>query len=109
VPSLTVAEGYISIVRICARTSILNLKRWKVIRSTITTVAVFGLAVFAIDAGAEPTSTAIVALLVAAALNGVDLMELASIWREVETERAQIEASGEQSSTETRESGAEDE
>jgi len=66
----------------------MNLKRWKLLKAGISTVAVLLFSGFAIVEGAEPTTTVLVALLVVAALNGIDVAELLSVWAEVRTEQA---------------------
>lgn len=67
----------------------MNLKRWKLLKAGISTVAVLVFSAFAILEGADPTTTGLVALLVVAALNGIDLAELLSVWAEVRVARAQ--------------------
>jgi len=61
-----------------------NLTKWKLIRAVIVTVAVMGFSVFAISEGAEPTTTALLALLLVGLLNGIDLAELVSVWAEIQ-------------------------
>jgi len=65
--------------------STMNLKQWKLLKAAISTVAVLLFSAFAIVEGAEPTTTGLVALLVVAALNGIDIAELLSVWAEVRT------------------------
>jgi hypothetical protein len=74
------------------RVSTMNLKRWKLLKAAISTVAVLLFAAFAIVEGAEPTTTGLVALLVVAALNGIDIAELLSVWAEVRTAQATDDA-----------------
>jgi predicted anti-sigma-YlaC factor YlaD len=69
------------------RVSDMNLKRWKLLKAGISTVAVLVFSGFAISEGADPTSTGLVALLVVAALNGIDVAELLSVWAEVRASR----------------------
>jgi hypothetical protein len=74
------------------KVSTMNLKRWKLLKAAISTVAVLLFAAFAIVEGAEPTTTGLVALLVVAALNGIDIAELLSVWAEVRTAQATDDA-----------------
>jgi hypothetical protein len=60
-----------------------NLRKWKLARGLVVTVAVVAFATFAILRGAEPTTTALFALVLVALLNGIDLAELVSVWAEV--------------------------
>jgi hypothetical protein len=60
-----------------------NLRKWKLARAGVVTVAVFAFATYAIAEGAEPTTTALFALVMVALLNGIDLAELLSVWAEV--------------------------
>jgi hypothetical protein len=61
----------------------MNLRKWKLARAVFVTVAVFVFTTFAISEGAEPTTTGVLALLLVALLNGIDLAELMSVWAEV--------------------------
>jgi len=70
------------------RVSDMNLKRWKLLKAGISTVSVLVFSAFAIAEGADPTSTGLVALLVVAALNGIDVAELLSVWAEVRTQQS---------------------
>jgi hypothetical protein len=60
-----------------------NLRKWKLARGLVVTVAVVAFATFAILRGAEPTTTALFALVLVALLNGIDLAELVSVWAEI--------------------------
>jgi len=76
------------------RVSDMNLKRWKLLKAAISTVAVLVFSGFAIAEGADPTTTGLVALLVVAALNGIDVAELLSVWAEVRTAQSRDDENG---------------
>jgi uncharacterized membrane protein YccC len=67
------------------RVAHMDLKRWKLIRGSVIGIAVMAFAAWAIAQGAPPGSTALIALVIVAALNGMDLMELAAMAHEART------------------------
>lgn len=64
----------------------MNLKRWKLFRSILLPVTFIGFAAFAILEGADPTTIALPALLMAALLGGVEVSELIAVLAEAQTE-----------------------
>lgn len=76
------------------RVSTMNLKRWKLLKAGVSTVAVLLFSAWSIAEGAEPTTTGLVALLVVAALNGIDVAELLSVWAEVRASRPRDDDDG---------------
>jgi hypothetical protein len=63
----------------------MDLRRWKLIRNTVLSIAIFGFAAWAIMEGAPTGPTALFALLIVATLNGIDMAELAAVYAEVKT------------------------
>ncbi len=76
------------------RVSSMNLKTWKLLKAGVSTVAVLLFSAWSIAEGADPTTTGLVALLVVAALNGIDVAELLSVWAEVRAARPRDDDDG---------------
>lgn len=69
----------------------MDLKRWKILKSTLVTVAFVVFGAFAIQAGADPTPIATLTLLVTALYNGVEWGELSQIGQGIGIEITPIE------------------
>lgn len=65
----------------------MNLKTWKLIKALLVSLGVFGVSVFSILQGADPTVTAVVAIATVALLNGIEAAELAAAMAEVQAGR----------------------
>jgi 4-amino-4-deoxy-L-arabinose transferase-like glycosyltransferase len=64
----------------------MNLRRWKLFKSILLSLAVLVFAVFAILQGADPTAVALPAIIVAALVAGVEWSELVAVWAETKLE-----------------------
>jgi hypothetical protein len=64
----------------------MNLKRWKLLKSVVLSLAVLVFAVFAILQGADPTAVAIPAIITATLVAGVEYSELVAVWAETQVQ-----------------------
>lgn len=102
---ISVEEFYSNLDQWLRRFSYMNLARWKLLQNSGISLLV---AYLAIEAGADPT----VAVAVIALINGISVVELASIWGvsvnlrsegpAIETERKRASESNDESETEQR-------
>lgn len=78
----TTAEYNAALDRRLSRIAHMNLKRWKIIKSTLLSMAVLGFAAYSIFEGADPTTVAVPALIISALIAGVEWSELLAVWAE---------------------------
>lgn len=58
----------------------MDIRKWKALKATLATLAIFLLSVYAIHSGGDPTSIAWLGLVVFALVNGIELAELVAVW-----------------------------
>ena len=82
----TNAEYNRQLAQVLSRYPHMNLKRWKIIKSVILSLAVLSFGGFAILEGADPTTIGIPALFLAALIAGVEWSEAIAILAETSRE-----------------------
>ncbi|MFW5978295.1 MAG: hypothetical protein ACOCP2_03575 [Halohasta sp.] len=61
----------------------MSVKRWKIAKALVATTMIIAFAGFAIEQGADPTTTAWLALATAALINGIEMSELVAVWSDI--------------------------
>jgi len=62
----------------------MNLKRWKLFRSILLSMAILLFTAFKILQGADPTAVTIPAIITAALVAGIEIHELVAVWAETQ-------------------------
>jgi hypothetical protein len=62
----------------------MNLKRWKLFRSILLSMAILLFTAFTILQGADPTAVTIPAIITAALVAGIEIHELVAVWAEMQ-------------------------
>ena len=82
--NLTTTAGYNrALDSFLHRIKYMNLKRWKIIKSVLLSLAVLGFATYAIMQGADPTTIGLPAVIMAGLIAGVELSEYVAAFAEV--------------------------
>jgi hypothetical protein len=62
----------------------MNLKRWKLFRSILLSMAILLFTAFTVLQGADPTAVTIPAIITAALVAGIEIHELVAVWAETQ-------------------------
>jgi hypothetical protein len=64
------------------RIKYMNIKRWKILKSIVLSIAVLLFAGYAIQNGADATTVAVPAIITAGLIAGIELSEYLAVWAE---------------------------
>lgn len=78
----TTAEYNEALGTVLHRVRYMNIKRWKILKSLILSLSVLIFAGYAIMNGADPTTIALPALIMAGLIAGVEWSEFIAVWVE---------------------------